>query len=75
MAATAPTLRAVDWRELRAVLARHRVTHKAFAQACELSEPYMSRILTGSAIPGRLGALQVAHGLRAIGLDREAAHA
>jgi hypothetical protein len=60
--------RTLDWRELRALLARQRITHKALAAACDLSEPYVSRVLTGSTIPGRLGYLQLEHGLAAYGI-------
>jgi hypothetical protein len=64
----------VDVEELRALLARRRITHRAFAEACDLSIPYMSRILVGSAVPGRLGRLQLMAGLERLGLDQAVQH-
>jgi hypothetical protein len=60
----------VPWQDLRALLARNRITHRRFAAACELSIPYTSRLLTGAVTPGRLGRIQLERGMVRLGLDR-----
>ena len=64
----------IDYRRLRALLAYNGISHKRFAQACNLSPVHVSRILSGQN-PGELAQLKIASGLTKLGLDGEVAHA
>ena len=63
----------LDIRRVRGVLAEHKVTHKAFAQACGLGRPYTSTLLTEKQQPGELATFKLWRGLQRLGLDQEAA--
>jgi hypothetical protein len=64
---------AIDIPRLRGLLAERRITHRQFAQVCELGRAYASSILAGSVEPGELARFKLAAGLQRLGL--EATHA
>lgn len=64
----------IDVAEVRATLARHKITHARFARACGLSRPYASRLLNGYPA-GELACLKLLRGLHTLGLDGQAASA
>lgn len=59
-----------DYREIRAILAKNRISHKKFAEACGLNSCYVSRILTGSA-PWESAYVKIMRGLKELGLESE----
>ncbi|HEY7092275.1 MAG TPA: helix-turn-helix transcriptional regulator [Ktedonobacterales bacterium] len=64
----------LDARRLRGVLAERRITRTQLAEASDLTPSYVSRVLCGQA-PGELGRIKLERGLKALGVEREAAHA
>ena len=63
----------LDARRLRGVLAERRITRTQLAEASQLTRSYVSRILCGQE-PGELARIKLERGLKALGLEREAAH-
>jgi hypothetical protein len=60
---------AFPWRRLRGLLAARQITQRRFAAACALSEPFVCRLLTGSARPGRLSLILMERGPGQLGLS------
>jgi transcriptional regulator with XRE-family HTH domain len=65
----------LDPRYLRGLLAEQQITHAEYARRCRLSRAYISLILCERARPGELARIKLARGLKALGLDRQAANA
>jgi transcriptional regulator with XRE-family HTH domain len=57
-----------DYREIRAILARNRISSKRLALASGLSPEHLSRILNGYA-PGELAIYKLKQGLLVLGID------
>lgn len=66
----ATTMR-VDPVKLRSTLAAREIAVKDFAEACDVSRAYASRVLHGRAVAGKYVSRGIAAGLRELGIRPE----